>query len=263
MFLKLEEKIDFEVYDMIANHISDICFFDMGGIINLNPTNFTLIKNTLTTFMYRAFINLPQDDNILRKKVMYSFCYLLLNPKENYFSITFNETSKAAIEGWIEEKTNNEEWRQTFGIWDGEKLREWGGKTWADWNTQALKEWKNGKNNKEGLSSKNDSVLKNKKSELLENYKFWNKVNLKEKNQNIFKNIDEDSFFEMVENHDFSRICKKPISQRVKYNIVVLARVLGEEWGEKAAKTLGGTLRTCGKMTSFNERKELDCIYRQ
>jgi len=99
-------------------------------------------------------------------------------------------------------------------------------------------------------------------AEVLKNYHFWNEVNdLSHGKKNIFKNTTQHQFITMVENADFTSINKQGHSQRVKYNIVVLARILGDEWGEKAAKKLGTTLRECGKLTDFYEHGTIKNMY--
>jgi hypothetical protein len=109
-----------------------------------------------------------------------------------------------------------------------------------------------------------DSKLKYTYSDALKNYQFWNSINDKiQGHANIFKNVTEQQFFEMIDNADFSVINKRNISQRVKYNIVVLSRLLGKEWGEKAAKKLNTTLRDCGKKTEIKEYEDIKGMYLQ
>ncbi|MDR2346570.1 MAG: hypothetical protein LBE18_10925 [Planctomycetaceae bacterium] len=99
-------------------------------------------------------------------------------------------------------------------------------------------------------------------SQVLENYIFWNNQNDRIQGRvNIFRDITEQQFISMIDNADFSAIDKKGYSQRVKYNIVVLARILGEEWGEKAASKLNTTLRECGKKTTFAEYNGIKSMY--
>jgi hypothetical protein len=101
-------------------------------------------------------------------------------------------------------------------------------------------------------------------SKVLENYRFWNNQNTGiTGHANIFQGISENQFIKMIDAADFSKINKKGISQRIKYNIVVLARLLGEEWGEKAAKNLGTTLRDCSKMTTFTEHNDIKAMFLQ
>jgi hypothetical protein len=99
-------------------------------------------------------------------------------------------------------------------------------------------------------------------SKVLENYKFWNNQNDKiQGHVNIFQGISERQFIEMINTADFTVIDKKKRSQRVKYNIYILARILGKEWGKKAAKKLNTTLSECLKMTGFKEYKFIKGIF--
>jgi hypothetical protein len=97
---------------------------------------------------------------------------------------------------------------------------------------------------------------KKAESQVLGNYNFWNNLeNSKERQYtNIFKDITEHKFLEMVSTADFSELNKKGISQRVKCNVFVLSRLLNNrEWGETAAEKLNTTLADCQKRTEFNE----------
>jgi len=106
-------------------------------------------------------------------------------------------------------------------------------------------------------------------SELLENYHFWYKHSkeFREETQgycNIFKNITETQFFEMIDNADFSMIINKHgYSKRVRYNIYVLSRKLDKEWGERAAKSINTTLDDCRKNSGFGEFAALKNMYLQ
>jgi len=101
-------------------------------------------------------------------------------------------------------------------------------------------------------------------SEVLKNYNYWqNNTNSKEKFVNIFKDIDEQTFLQMIDDADFTQINTRGIAQRVKFNVYILARELGTEWGEEAAKKLKTTFRECGKLTSFCEYEQLKGMYVQ
>lgn len=116
-------------------------------------------------------------------------------------------------------------------------------------------------------------LIKNKPkyipSELLENYSFWYKHSkeFREETQgycNIFKNITETQFFEMIDNADFSMIINKHgYSKRVRYNIYVLSRKLDKEWGERAANSINTTLDDCRKNSGFSEFGALKNMYLQ
>lgn len=99
----------------------------------------------------------------------------------------------------------------------------------------------------------------------LENYVFWNGVNTNTHgHENIFEGVSEQQFKNMVGNADFTAISnKKNISQRVKFNIHVLARLMKKEWGEDAAGKIKTTLRDCGKKTNFDEYKAIESMYKQ
>jgi hypothetical protein len=101
-------------------------------------------------------------------------------------------------------------------------------------------------------------------SEALINYKFWHDIETKKHGYvNIFKEINENTFFYMIDNADFSTLNKRGISQRVKYNVFILSRLLGNVWGEKASLKLNTTLQECQKRTGFVEHEELKHMYLQ
>lgn len=101
-------------------------------------------------------------------------------------------------------------------------------------------------------------------SKALKNYQFWQANDKKKQGYvNIFEGISEREFFEMINHADFSKINKKRISQRVKRNIAILSRLLGNEWGEEAAKKINDTLFNCKKMTGFPEWDDLKSMYSQ
>lgn len=97
------------------------------------------------------------------------------------------------------------------------------------------------------------------------NYKFWkSQENCKHKlNVNIFQNKDFDSFITMVADNDFTSIFKHGIKDRVKYNVYILARLLGDVWGQRTAKKLNCNYRDLTKNASFVEYEELKDMYSQ
>jgi len=108
------------------------------------------------------------------------------------------------------------------------------------------------------------SLNKEVESRVLENYQFWQDIEgAKKSYNNIFKDVTQQAFLEMICTADFSSLNKKGISQRVKYNVVILSRLLEDDWGEKAAKKLDTTLRECGKMTNFEEWEKIKSMYSQ
>jgi len=105
---------------------------------------------------------------------------------------------------------------------------------------------------------------KEQERSILQNYQFWNNQNDKMRGQkNIFNNVSQFDFLKMVCDANFSTLNKKGISQRVQYNILVLSRLLGNEWGKRAAEKLGKTLDECGKRTEFGEWETLKTMYLQ
>ena len=98
---------------------------------------------------------------------------------------------------------------------------------------------------------------------VLKNFEFWQDVKeLHRGKKNIFADVTQDVFFDMIKHADFSTINQKGATGRVKYNVHVLSRILGKEWGEVAARKIGAeTLRECGKRTQFSEYKKLNEMY--
>lgn len=109
----------------------------------------------------------------------------------------------------------------------------------------------------------NGIAVKYEYSKVLNNYSFWVNLECDSKNgyKNIFRGISESDFISMINQANFSRINTSGITQRIKYNIFVLSRLLGKEWGETAAGNLGTNLRECGKMSSFAEFDEIKNMY--
>ena len=96
-------------------------------------------------------------------------------------------------------------------------------------------------------------VLDNNTEErVLENYNFWTGLP-KPHCINIFENISVSDFLKMVTTADFTVVHTKGQTQRVKYNVYLLSRLLGAEWGDTAAQKLKTTLVNCIKRTLFNE----------
>jgi hypothetical protein len=106
-------------------------------------------------------------------------------------------------------------------------------------------------------------LTKELEEKILENFTFWNEQpDGKQGRKNIFKNTKQSYFFKMVQSADFSTIIQKGLSQRIQYNIYVLSRIFGKDWGEKAAKNVGAkSLRECEKKTAFYEHSELKKMY--
>jgi hypothetical protein len=97
------------------------------------------------------------------------------------------------------------------------------------------------------------------------NFEFWNNIEKTLPNRtvsNIFENTTKNAFFKMMHNADFTAIHTKGQTQRVQFNIVVLSRIMGENWGEKAVKKIGAkSLRDCGKKTTFEEHSKLKNMF--
>lgn len=102
-------------------------------------------------------------------------------------------------------------------------------------------------------------------TKLLENYNFWKDIQSSiqhGKGKNIFLNISEREFILMVEEADFSKALNvRGQTQRVRYNVIVLGRILGEAWQKKALKNLGTTFEEAGKASSFEEYEHLKKMY--
>ena len=96
---------------------------------------------------------------------------------------------------------------------------------------------------------------------VLENYYFWTNENDGIRNkQNIFTNTNPSAFLQMVQAADFSKIHINEKTQRVRYNISVLARKLGKEWGERAATSVGATLAECQRRTDFMRSEKWESL---
>lgn len=99
----------------------------------------------------------------------------------------------------------------------------------------------------------------------LENYNFWQGLNRRHGNENIFKDTTECDFLLMIFLADFSRLKMKKVSKHIKYNIAVLSRIedLGKEWGEAAAKSIGTDLESCRKNAPFEKYSTLKDMYKK
>ena len=108
-------------------------------------------------------------------------------------------------------------------------------------------------------------IKKEIEDKLLINYNFWRSFKLKHKNEpnhkNIYENVGEHEFFNMISYADFSRINVRGMRHRVLCNINILSRLLGKEWGANAAELLDSTLEECQKRTDFAEWQELQNMY--
>ena len=105
-------------------------------------------------------------------------------------------------------------------------------------------------------------IDKEKEVNILENYAFWDSQKGGMVGRvNIFNNITWTKFLEMVSNADFSPLNVKGKSQRVKYNVVILSRVMGKEWGKEAASSLKTNISECQKRTNFHEYGALKGMY--
>jgi len=105
-----------------------------------------------------------------------------------------------------------------------------------------------------------NSTLINK---LSENYNFW-KSQEKYKFQpkkNIFQNYSFDQYITMIQNYDFTSVFIRGNKDRVKYNIYILSRLLGEDWGQITAKKLNCDFKDLTKNTKFIEHTDLKDMY--
>ena len=98
-------------------------------------------------------------------------------------------------------------------------------------------------------------LTKDIEAKVLSVYQFWNtKKNTIQGNENIFANIKQVDFLNMIINNDFTALYNtKGIKQRVGYTVAVLATILGDEWGDITARKLNTTIREMKKNTRFNE----------
>lgn len=103
-----------------------------------------------------------------------------------------------------------------------------------------------------------DKELENK---VLKIYQFWNNTekDVKGNNiitKNIFKDINQHDFLEMVCNADFSEIYNKSkCKYRVGQTVIELSKIINDEkWTEQAAKTLKTTIRNLQKNSQYLEK---------
>lgn len=105
---------------------------------------------------------------------------------------------------------------------------------------------------------------------LKENYDFWmtgkmetkqNKVLTCTIGKNIFQNITKEEFLQMIMDMDFTKIYTRGKQGRVQYNIYILTRIMGTDWGNAAAKKIGTTYEQCRKAGSFSEHDNLKHMY--
>ena len=76
--------------------------------------------------------------------------------------------------------------------------------------------------------------------------------------KNIFKETNQSEFFQMIINADFSALYnRKGIKHRIGYTLVILARILGDEWSDKAMHNINSTIRELQKHTDFCEFADL------
>lgn len=99
---------------------------------------------------------------------------------------------------------------------------------------------------------------------LKENYEFWKEkeANIIETTCNIFDGYDFDKFIEMIQKHDFSPIFVQGNKDRVRYNIYIISRYLGEEWGQRSAEKLKCNFKDLTKNVKFVEYEELKKMYK-
>jgi hypothetical protein len=100
---------------------------------------------------------------------------------------------------------------------------------------------------------------------LSHNYNFW-KGQEKYKsqlNKNIFENYSFDQYIMMIQSNDFTSVFTRGNKDRVKYNIYILSRLLGENWGQINAKTLNCEFKDLTKNTKFIEHMDLKEMYLQ
>jgi hypothetical protein len=130
---------------------------------------------------------------------------------------------------------------------------------------KVLKEWLNDEQrfiNEIAPLIKATTMPKYEYCELLRNYRFWSDNDASQKDrENIFDGKSDAEFLEMIHTKDFSAVHNGRKTQRVKYNISILSRLLGEDWGVAAAEKLNTTLDECKKRTGFCEYEEIKDMY--
>ena len=94
-------------------------------------------------------------------------------------------------------------------------------------------------------------------------YEFWNTI--RDKKANIFSGCSESDFIGILDFADFSTLKKNNgNNNRIKGAIAFLERYIiehGDDWGERAAKSIGVDLIECNKRTKFPEYKKLKDLY--
>jgi len=109
-------------------------------------------------------------------------------------------------------------------------------------------------------NQKANAVTEKWKDKAVEIYFMWKSFeNSREGYKNIFLEVDNTQFLEMVELKDFRKINKRGNFDRLKYTIFLLSEIpeLGKNWGESVAKNLDTTLRHCSGRTDFLEYSEI------
>lgn len=98
---------------------------------------------------------------------------------------------------------------------------------------------------------------------LKENYNFWldKGKNKRTLSVNIFEHISFDEFIQMISNYDFNKVNIRGNKGRIAYNIYIISRLLGKEWGELAAKKLNYEFKYLTKQTKFYEYDDLKKMY--
>jgi len=112
-----------------------------------------------------------------------------------------------------------------------------------------------------GKNEGNSELNKEEVTKALEVYVFWEETKSKHRNsdahKNIFENVSQLKYLDMVRDADFSELLNTGINQRIRYTVFVLSTILGEEWKNKAMEKLGTTVEKIKKHTGFAEYKAM------
>ncbi len=102
-------------------------------------------------------------------------------------------------------------------------------------------------------------LTKDLEAKVLKVYQFWcNLDNSKEGYKNIFEGTTQADFLNMVSDANFTTLYNTSrIKQRVGGTVVILADILGNDWGKEVTKKLYTTIRNLQKNTGFAEYEAL------
>ena len=101
-------------------------------------------------------------------------------------------------------------------------------------------------------------ITESQMTDLRINYDFWlDKEDDIHNVKNIFKGYSFDDYIKMICKYDFTKVYRRGQKVRVQYNIAIIARVMGDDWGKLAADKLNCDYEELTKSSGFLEHKEL------